>query len=306
MVEKNILRAYYVWPQFPSVSITGEACMLKCVHCDHVYLKHMHEASRPVKLLKLCNEFKQKGAKGVLISGGCDEKGGLLNLEKFLPSLREVHEMGLIIKLHTGFCNEDMATRIAETGVDIASQEIVGDVETVKEIFQLDVELSTYYNTFKYLGEAGVPHLCPHLCVGLHYGHALGELRALELLKETFEPSTIAIIAFRPTKGTPLEDIPAPTGEAMAKVVAYARELFPETKLILGAMRPRSSTRNDPNKEVRYSLEKAALENGINGIEIPSQEIMRIALEKGMVIKNIQAYGVLPEEYEDRVDTEWK
>jgi uncharacterized radical SAM superfamily protein len=199
-----------------------------------------------------------------------------------------------------------MAGLIAEAGVDIASQEIVGDIETVKEIFQLDVDLATYYNTFRYLGEAGVPHLCPHLCVGLHYGKLKGELNALEMMKESFEPSTLAIIAFRPTKGTALEDSFAPSAEAMGTVVKRARELFPDTKLILGAMRPRASTRNDPNKEVRFALERAALDNGIDGIEIPSNEIMKIALDMGYIIKRIEAYGVLPEDYEDRVETTWK
>ncbi len=305
-MEDNILRAYYVWPQFPSISITGTACLLKCIHCDRVYLKHMNQANTPEKLVQMCQAFKEKGAKGVLLSGGCNEQGGLLHLDKMLPAIREVHEMGFIIKLHTGFCDEEMAKKIADTGVDIASQEIVGDSETVKDIFALDVDLSTYYDTFLFLAEAGVPYLCPHLCVGLHYGKLKGELNALELMKESFKPSTLAIIAFRPTKGTPLEDCHAPTGEDMAKVVARARELFPETKLILGAMRPRSSTRNDPNKQVRIELERAALDNGINGIEIPSNEIVRTALERGFSIKNIQAYGVLPVEYEDRVETEWK
>jgi uncharacterized radical SAM superfamily protein len=87
---ENVLRAYYVWPQFPSISITGTACMLKCVHCNRVYLKHMENANSPVKLIEVCRRLKQKGAKGVLISGGCDEDGGLLDLEKFLPVIRDV------------------------------------------------------------------------------------------------------------------------------------------------------------------------------------------------------------------------
>jgi len=301
----QVLRAYYVWPSFPSISITGTACMLKCVHCNRVYLKHMHNANTPEKLVEACKVFKEKGAKGILVSGGCNEQGGLLNLDQFLPALKEVHEMGLVIKLHTGFSDIEFAKKIAATGVDIASQEIVGDAQTVKDIFALDVDLSIYYDTFKNLQEAGVPHLCPHLCVGLRYGKLKGELEALRLMKESFKPSTLAIIAFRPTKGTALEDACAPTAEDMGQVVSKARELFPETKLILGAMRPRSSTRNDPNKDVRIALEKAALENGIDGIEIPSNEIMNIAREKGMKILKINSYGVLPVEYEDRVETKW-
>ena len=265
----------------------------------------MNHANRPEKLVEMCKVFKEKGANGVLLSGGCDRFGTLLNLEQFLPAIKEVHEMGHIIKLHTGLCDENLAKLVAETGVDIASQEIVGDPSTIKEIFGLDVGTDAYFETFKYLQDAGVPHLCPHLCVGLHMGELRGELRALEMMRNTFVPSSLAIIVFRPTKGTQLEDACAPSPDDVGLVVRTARQMFPDTKLILGAMRPRSSTRNDPNKNVRVALEMAALENGIDGIEIPSRKIMAIAKEKGYDIKRVEAFGVLPVEYESRVETAW-
>ena len=302
----KIFRAYYIWPAFPSISITGSACQLNCLHCNKVYLKHMHNANKPEKLIELCRSFKDKGAKGVLISGGCDTKGRLLNLTKFLRAIKQVHEMGLIIKLHTGLVDNEMAHNIANTGVDIASQEIVGDPNTVKEIFDLDIGIEKYFETFKNLNKAGVPYLCPHLCVGLHKGELKGELKALELLKENIMPSSLAIIVFRPTKGTELENLFAPSPNDLAKVVQIARKLFPGTKLILGALRPRSSTRNDPNKLVRTELEKSAFNNGIDGIEIPSNDVLDIAHYRGYRIKKINSYGVLPIEMEKYVDTSWE
>ena len=255
--------------------------------------------------MEICKVFKEKGANGVLLSGGCDSSGCLLNLEKFLTAIKKAHEMGHIIKLHTGLCDERLAKLVADTGVDIVSQEIVGDPETVKDIFELDVGVKVYFETFRHLQEAGVPHLCPHLCVGLYKGELRGELRALEMMRDTFVPSSLAIIVFRPTKGTQLEDVSAPSPDDLGLVVRTARQMFPDTKLILGAMRPRSSTRNDPNKDVRIALEKAALENGIDGIEIPSKKIINIARRNGYRIKRVDAYGVLPLEYENRVKTAW-
>jgi lipoyl synthase len=298
-------RAYFVWPQFPSISMTGSACQLDCLHCNRVYLKHMEGASTPELLVETCKAHKERGAKGVLISGGCDKEGGMLNLERFIPAIKEVHDMGLIIKLHTGLMDERMARLIAGAGVDIASQEIVGDAGTVKEMFGLDTDLARYFTTFKYLHNAGVPFLCPHLCVGLHFGKMKGELKALDMMKESFVPSTLAVIVFRPTKGTKLADSPAPDPRDLGVVVRRARELFPKTKIILGALRPRSSTRNDPNKQIRYGLETEALEAGVDGMEVPSNEIMDQARRKGMRIKRIEAYGVLPIDYEDRVETSW-
>jgi len=301
----GIFRAYFVWPQFPSISITGTACLLDCLHCNRVYLKHMEAANTPELLVKTCGLHKERGAKGVLLSGGCDKDGGMLNLEKFIPAIKDVHDMGLIIKLHTGLVDERLAGLIAKAGVDIASQEIVGDADTVKEMFGLHTALNRYFTTFKYLHDAGVPFLCPHLCVGLHFGKIKGELRALEMMKEAFVPSTLAVIVFRPTKGTKLEKSPAPDPHDLGVVVRRARELFPAAKIVLGALRPRSSTRNDPNKGIRYGLEAEALEAGVDGMEVPSNEIMDMARQKGMRIKRIEAYGVLPVEYEDRVETAW-
>lgn len=265
----------------------------------------MHNANRPEKLIEICENFKEAGAKGVLISGGCNSNGGLLNLARFIPALKNLHQMGLIIKLHTGLVDEDMAKEIANAGVDIASQEIVGDQGTIKKIFNLEIGIEQYFTTFSNLQIAGVPYLCPHLCVGLHLGKLKGEINALKLMKESFIPSTIAIIAFRPTKGTILENRSAPNPQALGQVVKTAREMFPKTKLILGAMRPRSSTRNDPNKKVRLELELAALENGIDGIEIPATKTLRIAKQNGLKIKKIESYGVLPEQFENKVNTSW-
>ncbi len=305
MIE-NVLRAYFVWPTFPSISITGSACALDCLHCDKVYLKHMNPVNDPDALVQMCKTFQSKGARGVLLSGGCDRQGGLLGLDKMLPAIKRVHEMGLIIKLHTGMvASKARADDIVASGADLASHEFVGDVDTTHEIFGLDMGPEAYADTFRLLSEAGMPHITPHICVGLHYGKLKGEFKALQLLKEVAYPSTIAIIVFRPTKGTKLEDAHAPSAEDVGKVVAEAKRLFPDSKTILGAMRPRSSTRNDPNKDVRYAIEDAAFDAGIDGIEVPSQHILKRAANEGLKIKRIEAYGVLPLDYEDRVVTEW-
>lgn len=300
------MRLYYVWPKFPSISISGGTCALDCLHCDKVYLKHMQPATTPDKLVELGKDLKSKGAQGLLISGGCDKNGTLMNIRTFLPALKQIHEMGLVIKLHTGFVDTELANRIVATGTDIASMEFVGEAETINEIFGINATPQTYLDTFTNLRDAGIPHIAPHIAVGLHYGKLKGELTALELMKNAeINPSSIAIIVFRPTKGTKLENLKAPEPHDVGTVVAHARKLFPETKLILGAMRPRSSMRNDPNKNIRYEIESAAVEAGIDGIEIPSPRIIKTLQAEKYKLKRIEAYGVLPIEYEERIGYEW-
>jgi uncharacterized radical SAM superfamily protein len=266
----------------------------------------MHPAKTPDELVTLSENLKFKGARGVLISGGCDKNGTLMNIERFLPALKKLHEMGLIIKLHTGFINTDLATKIVETGTDIASMEFVGNAETITEIFGISATPETYLETFINLKKAGIPHIAPHIAVGLHYGKLKGEFTALELMKDNkISPSTIAIIVFRPTKGTKLENLRAPEPYDIGQVVSYARKLFPYTKLILGAMRPRSSMRNDPNKNIRFEIESTAVDEGVDGIEIPSTKIIKKLQNEKFKLKKIEAYGVLPVEYEEKVGYQW-
>ncbi|MDO9537734.1 MAG: radical SAM protein [Thermoplasmata archaeon] len=302
-MNQKVFRAYYVWPDFPSISLSGEACALNCLHCGAVYLKDMMPATTPETLEQLCNQLKNEGARGVLLSGGCDKHGRMLNLEKLLPAIRKVHDMGLIIKLHTGFVDVRLARKIADAGVDIASMEMVGNAKTVKKIFGLDATAEDYLLTFKNLWDAGIPQICPHVCVGLHEGKLKGEITALELLKTEIEPSSIAIIVLRPTKGTKLAEIAPPTGEDVEKVVSHARKLFPRTKIILGALRPRGSESKGRITE-RVDIEIGALDGGIDGAEVPSKEMLAEVVSRGFEIKKIQAYGVLPVEYENRVKIE--
>ena len=304
--KDGVFRAYYVWPAFPSISISGSACGLQCKHCNRQYLSHMHPATTGEELIELARRLQKAGAKGVLLSGGCDKEGIMLNLRKLLPAINKLHEMGLIIKLHTGFVDRAFADEIVASGVDIASMEFVGSQQAITEIFQIDKTPEDYLQTFINLRDAGMPHIAPHIAVGLLYGDLSGELDAITMLHDAGIPlSSIAIIVFRPTKNTALEGQRAPEPDLIAKVVGHARELYPDSKIFLGAMRPRSSGRNDPDAGVRHGIEIAAYNAGIDGMEIPSNHMLDVLKKDGLRTLEIQAYGVLPREYEEKVEVKW-
>jgi uncharacterized radical SAM superfamily protein len=283
-MPERIFRAYYVWPSFPSISISGEACALDCAHCSGLYLKDMVPATTPKKLIEVCEGLLILGAGGVLLSGGCDKKGGMLNLEKMLPAIKKIHDMGLIIKLHTGLVSDKLAGKIADAGVDIAS---------------MDASPEDYLATFERLADAGIPHVCPHVCVGLQFGKLNGELKALDMLASKIKPSTLAVLVLRPTKGTKMGKLAAPKGGDVRNVVAHARKLFPKTKIVLLALRPRGE------KRPRTEIELGALAGGIDGAELPSAELLAEVKKRGYRVKKINAYGVLPTECEERVETCW-
>ena len=47
---------------FPSISVTGSSCALRCKHCGGIVLNTMYPATTPERLITLCKELKEKGA----------------------------------------------------------------------------------------------------------------------------------------------------------------------------------------------------------------------------------------------------
>ncbi|MBU4255941.1 MAG: radical SAM protein [Candidatus Thermoplasmatota archaeon] len=286
---QKILKTYYVWPRFPSVSMSGKSCMLSCRHCNKYYLENMTPAVTDEELVRVCRRFYENNAVGVLLSGGCDKNGRMINLEKNLSAIKKIKdETGLIIKLHTGFVDEKLAENLKDI-IDVASMEMVGSNTIIKEIFGLNATVNDYVETFRNLQDVGV-NVAPHVCVGLHNGRVREEFKALELIKENIKPETVVIIVFRPTKNTVLQDLQPPSPEDVGSVVKKAKKLF-DVEISLGCMRPR-------NRFVRAEIEIEALKSGASRMEIPSKKTISYAKEKGYEIRRFDACCALPEKYE--------
>jgi len=287
-------KAYYVWPRFPSLSLSGTACSLHCKHCNRVYLRDMIDVSSPEKLLSTCKKLKERGAVGVLLSGGCKKNGEMINLRGFLPAIKRVkEETDLIIKLHTGIVDRELAEGIAGAEVDIASVEVVGSDRAIRYVFGLNLKVDDYRRTLENLRDAGVKHIVPHVCIGLNAGRIDGEYSAIDIIKDTVKPSVFVLIVLKPTKGTEFERAKIPDPEDVYRIVRYAKESFPDVDISLGCMRPRTKG--------RIEIERKALMAGATRMEIPSKETLKLAESMGYRIKRIDACCALPEEYEERV-----
>ncbi len=287
----KIFRAYHVWPKFPSVSMSGNSCALSCKHCNHTYLNDMQSLTKPDELLDSCRRFADENAVGFLLSGGCDKNGEMINLRNLLPVVKQIKkETDLVVKLHTGLVDKELAEDIVAAGVDIASVEVVGSNETIQEIFDFNATVDSYADTLQNLEAAGMPYIVPHVCIGLHYGKLKGEFHALEVIKNFCDPSLLVLIIFRPTKGTVLEQCKIPSVDDVSTVVEKAKELFPEKDVSLGCIRPRAKFREE--------IELAALKAGVTRMEIPSKNTLQRASEMGYTIKKIHACCALPKELE--------
>ena len=292
----KIFRSYHVWPKFPSISMSGNNCELSCKHCNHTYLNDMISITNPKQLIEKCKQFANNGCVGFLLSGGCNNNGEMLNLKKLLPAIRQIkRETNLIIKLHAGFVDRQLAEDIVEAGVDIASVEVVGSNESIKEIFNFNATTDSYISTLQNLESVGISHIVPHVCIGLQKGELMGEFNALKIIKESCNPSLIVMIIFRPTKGTVLENCNIPLTSDIASVVKAAKDVFPNKDLSLGCIRPRLKYREE--------IELTALENGVTRMEIPSKRTIETAKQMGYKIKTINACCALPEELEYRAIT---
>ena len=256
---------------FPSISITGSSCSLKCKHCGGIVLNTMYPARSPEKLMGLCRNLKSKGAIGCLISGGCRPDGSV-PVEKFADAFAEVkRELGLTLVVHTGVVSKHVAGKLKKAGIDAVLIDIIGSDETIKEIYNLNVSVGDYERSLRALYETNIPTV-PHVLVGLHYGELKGELRALEMISK-YRPSAVIVIAFMPIHGTPMEKIAPPTPFTIGKVIAAAKLMMPFAPLVLGCMRPKGTHRRQ--------TDVSAVEAGVNAIAFPAEEAIKHAESLG-------------------------
>ena len=252
---------------FPSISITGSLCALKCKHCNGRVLDTMVPSMTPEGLFDVCVKLKKNGAIGCLISGGCLPDGSV-PMDKFIDVIAKIkQELGLTVVVHTGVIDLPTAKRLKAAGVDAALIDIIGSDETIREIYHLDVTVSDYEQSLQAFHESGIPFV-PHVLVGLHYGKLKGELEALKMIAN-YSPSAVITIAFMPIRGTPMENVNPPEPEDIARILASARLLLPETPIVLGCMRPKG--------EPRKKIDLLAVKAGVDAIAFPVEEAIQLA-----------------------------
>lgn len=278
--QKNfdpVLHCFYPGELFPAISITGSQCALHCKHCNKHYLSLMIPAERPEKLWEVCKNLEATGKIGCLISGGYNENA-MLPFEHFIPIIKRIKEKTkLVLNVHTGLVSREIALKLGEVGVDIVSFDVVGDENTIQEMYGLKKSPEDYLQSLNFLRNSKIRYIVPHICIGLNQGRLGGEIRALNLIRG-IKPDIIVLLGLIPTENTPVQNLPPPNPKEIAKVIATARLLFPNTSLSLGCMRP--------GKMIRNEIDQLAIQAGINRIEIPTQKAIQYAIQKGLQIQN--------------------
>jgi len=276
--------ACYPHPRFPTISITGKECALNCGHCGRRYLEHMRLCPTPDVLFTTCSRLASKGARGVLISGGYNREG-YVPFEGFIDAIGQVkRETGLFINIHTGLMPAWLSRELGRAGVDMASVDLIGSDETIELVLGIEKTTRDYGRVLKELKRV-VPHVVPHICIGLHEGKIGGEARALEIAAK-IQPAALVFLVLVPTAGTPFEKISPPSPSEVGELITDARSKFPEATLALGCMRPRG--------DKRAEFELQAIRAGVDRIEIPSEQTIEAARKLGLDVRRLEACCAVP------------
>jgi len=253
---------------FPSISITGGHCELKCKHCFATILQRMKWAETPARLIKLGEELARSGVKGILISGGSNNRGEV-KFEKFSTAIKRLKDLGLKIFMHTGIVDDERARMLKDIGIDMVLYEIPTSNGVIREILNLrDRTIDDYYKGLMSLIEHKVP-VAPHLVVGLDHD-VDNEINVINVVSD-IGCDAFVIVIFTPLAGTPLEKSSPPSICRALTVMSYARRKI-HAPLSLGCMRPRS--------ESYRIVEREAIDLEFDGMAFPSPDALNYAKEK--------------------------
>jgi uncharacterized radical SAM superfamily protein len=180
------------------------------------------------------------------------------------PSLR--------LNWHVGLIDEDTAEVIAPLA-DVISFELVGDEETIAEVYGLAASVEDYLATYGMLRRH--TRVVPHITVGLRGGALSGEYRVLDALGEE-DVEELVVLIFRPTRGTRYGGCSPPSLGEVSEFLARARATLPGATISLGCMRPGGAYRTE--------LDIRALLVGVDGIVQPSPVAADLAKELGLTV----------------------
>lgn len=277
------LTGYIPGKRFVSISITGNYCALRCMHCMGKYLKGMI----PVKkggLFRMAMALEAQGYNGILISGGCDSMGRV-PLWDYITEIKKIKRYtSLLVNVHTGLVvDKRLAQDLYATEVDTVSYDLLGLDWVAKHIYGINTKNNSFLHGLEILTDTGL-NVYPHINIGLYNGilsHEFAAINGIETLSKIgSKPQGLVFIIMIPTPGTPMAHAPLINVECVKRVFEYASKEL-NIELILGCMRPKT----DAN--YNFSIEKAAFHCGITRIVMPSKYLQEYLTAKGITIKTM-------------------
>jgi uncharacterized radical SAM superfamily protein len=265
--------------RFAAISVTGNHCELRCGHCNGKLLESMIPSEDPQTFLQTAEGLRLNGAYGILVSGGADQNGEV-PLKKFIPSIRGLKEKAPQFKVivHTGLIRREIAEELKDSGIDQVLIDVIGDDDTIREVYHLNKRVEDYEETLWMLKEMG-HRLAPHIIIGHHFGELKGEWRALEIVTRV-GVETIVLVIFKNLQPAGENRFKVPKPEEISKISATARILNPAIPIRMGCIRPAHPWKAE--------MEKGFINSGVNTIAYPLQGTIDYAKEIGLNTKFIE------------------
>ncbi len=256
---------------FVNLSVTGEACACRCDHCDGKLLQSMIGTPTPMEMRRVVDQLLDQGCRGILVSGGANSKGEV-PLLPFVESIAYASQMGLKVLVHSGLINRETAASLKEAGVEQVLIDVIGDQNTIRQVYHLDLRPEDYLRAMLFCREVDL-NIAPHVVIGLHYGQIRGERRALEMIQQA-DPEAVILVVLTPACGTAMAIVQPPTIDEVTEVMATARVLNPCTPISLGCARPPG--------QYKRQVEIQAVDCGVNGIAYPDEATIAYAESIGL------------------------
>jgi uncharacterized radical SAM superfamily protein len=244
-------------PVSPIIDLSGGRCELMCEHCDSQYLEGMVPLPTVDELVSEAFKQAEMGTKSLLLSAGSRKNGTTMIDESYYDGLRRIkEETGLYLGIHSGYISRSQAQAYHDIGIDSVLVDVIGDQETLSNVYHIDRPVTMIRETLEGCYEVGI-NAIPHVCAGLNFGKIEGEYDAIDMLAD-LPVKYLTYIVLIPTPGTGMENVDPPSVEEVERLIAYSRMKLPETVISLGCVRPLG--------EHAAQLEKGALEIGCNRI----------------------------------------
>jgi uncharacterized radical SAM superfamily protein len=260
-------------PRFAAISVTGRHCELICGHCKGKLLETMIPARDPEAFLEAVARLRSRGALGVLVSGGANREGEV-PLERFVFPIKAIKEKDPQFKVivHTGLIRRETAQGLKEAGADQILIDVIGDDDTIREVYHLNKRVEDYEETLRMLRDVG-HRLAPHIIIGHHFGEIRGEWKALEIVTRA-AVETIVLAILKPLPPSRNNEIRIPRPEEISRISAIARILNPCIPIRMGCIRPAHPW--------KAAMERGSIDSGVNTIAYPLQGTLDYARQIGL------------------------
>ncbi|MFN4263823.1 MAG: radical SAM protein [Thioalkalivibrionaceae bacterium] len=261
---------------WPAMSITGGDCKLACDHCKAKILEPMVPVRSPEDLWREVNRVIADGAQGMLLTGGSNHRNEV-EYDRFYSTIRRIKDEFPFfrIALHTALVDENIAASMEQAGIDAAMMDVIGAQDTITQVYHLRRSVDDFERTLECLVATDMK-VVPHIVIGLHYGHLLGEWNALEMVARHL-PDALVLVVVMPFYAPASRPFITPDAHEVGQFFLDARERLGDLPLLLGCARPPGKT--------KMMIDSYAVMAGLTGLAHPADGVVELAARLGRRVR---------------------